>query len=60
MKMGFENVIQFKAEEDGCIYFYNPETGKWQTLCDYDKALPLSVIEQIRALKKKAEILPSV
>jgi hypothetical protein len=58
--MGFENIIQFKAEEDGCIYLYNPETGKWQVLCDCDKPLPLSVIEQIRGIKEKAKILPSV
>jgi hypothetical protein len=59
--MGDSN-LQFKADEDNCIYFYDTVTGKWRKVCDIDKPddLPLSVKRQVREIKDKAQVLPNV
>jgi hypothetical protein len=57
-----DKYIQYKAEEDECVYLYNVSIKKWQKVCDIDAPdkLPLSVIKQVRADKKKAQCLPDV
>ena len=55
--MGLENIIQFMAKEDGCIYFYDENLKTWKKICDIKSLsdLPLSVREQIREAQNNAE-----
>jgi hypothetical protein len=57
-----DNHIQFLAEEDGCVYVYEPTVGKWRKVCDVPELsqLPLSVKRQVRDIKDKAQMLPNV
>ncbi|MDR1232502.1 MAG: hypothetical protein LBK61_14005 [Spirochaetaceae bacterium] len=60
--MGDDKYVQYKADEDKCIYLYNTELRKWQRICDIGSPseLPISVIRQVRADKKRAAVLPDV
>ena len=55
--MGMDNVIQFPAEEDGCIYFYDESRETWKKICDIKSPaqLPLSIREQVREAQNKAD-----
>ena len=55
--MGFDNVIQFPADEDGCIYFYDEKRETWKKICDIKSPadLPLSVRERIRVAQNEAD-----
>ena len=57
--MGYENIIQFPAEEDGCIYFYDEKQETWKKICDINSPgdLPLSVRKQIRDAQNEADII---
>jgi hypothetical protein len=51
-KMGTE-VIQIKAEEDGCVYIYNFLTRNWSKLCDVKAPeLPNSVTRKIQEVQR--------
>jgi len=47
-------LIQIKADEDGCIYIYNVDTLKWQKLCDIKsiKELPNSVKTKVLEMQR--------
>ena len=55
--MGFDNVIQFKSEEDGCIYFYDESRKTWKKICDIISPadLPLDVRKQVREAQNEAD-----
>jgi hypothetical protein len=49
--MGQSEVIQIKADEDGCVYLYNVATDAWQKLCDIEAGeLPESVRNAVRKM----------
>jgi hypothetical protein len=54
--MGFD--IQFKSK-DGCIYGYIKEIDEWYKICPSD-TLPLDVLDQVKEIKKKAEVLKNI
>ena len=43
-------VLQIKADEDGCVYVCNLAAGKWQKVCDIvtPRDLPESVRKKLR------------
>ena len=47
-------VIQIKANEDGCIYLYNVATESWQKVCDIKTAneIPDSVKSKIQKMQR--------
>jgi len=47
-------LIQIKANGDGCTYVYNVDTKKWQKVCDVENAkkLPNSVRAKIVEMKR--------
>ena len=50
------DIKQFSATEDGCVYFYDTRLRRYRKICDvltYEE-LPLSVKRQIRAAKEEA------
>jgi hypothetical protein len=53
--MGNE-IMQFSATEDKCVYFYNERFKRYQKICDVMtfNELPTSVKRQIRAAKEEA------
>jgi hypothetical protein len=57
--MGFDNIIQFPATEDNCIYFYDENRGVWKKICDVASPaeLPLSVRKQVRKAQNEADIV---
>jgi len=46
-------IIQIKANEDGCIYIYNVGTKTWQKLSEIEstRELPKSVRNKIAAMQ---------
>jgi hypothetical protein len=57
-----DEFVQLKAEEDDCIYLFNPEKGIAGKICDIINVseYPPSIVRQIRELKKNAGRLPDV
>jgi hypothetical protein len=55
--MGFDNIIQFPAEEDGCVYFYDEKKGCYRKICDIASfsELPHSIKLQIKADQEEAK-----
>ena len=48
-----KDVIQIKADEDGCIYIYDVATDSWQKICDVNKReLPDSIREKVVRLQR--------
>jgi hypothetical protein len=47
-------IIQIKADEDGCIYMYNLATGTWQKVCDViaPNELPASVARKVAEMQR--------
>jgi hypothetical protein len=60
--MGIDSVMQFSAEEDGCIYFYDKKRETWKKICDINTPadLPLSVKKQVRDAQNQAELVLSL
>jgi len=54
--MGFENVEQFPATEDDCVYFYDEKRQTWKKVCDISvDELPVSVKNKVREEQSRAE-----
>ena len=51
-----DEIVQFKSEEDNCIYFYDEKIQKYRKICDIDspRDLPYSVRNQIKEAKEYA------
>jgi len=48
--------ILFPSKEDGCVYFYNEESGTWQKICNVSTGeLPLSVRQKVREEQDRAD-----
>jgi len=54
-----DNIIQFHAKEDGCIYFYDEKRETWKKVCNIKspRDLPLSVRKKVREVKNEANII---
>ena len=50
------DIKQFRAIEDGCIYFFDTKINRYRKICDIQsfEDLPISVKQQIKAAKKEA------
>jgi hypothetical protein len=52
--VGQGEILQIKADEDGCVYVCNLATGKWQKVCDITtpRELPESVRKKLRIAER--------
>ena len=50
------DVIQVKADEDGCIYIYDNNTKTWQKFCSHIpvRDVPKSVWEKLSGVQRSA------
>ena len=57
--MSLDNIMQFPAEEDNCIYFYDEKRKTWKKICDIESPtdLPPSVRKQVREAQNEADIV---
>jgi hypothetical protein len=51
------DIKQFYSPEDGCIYFYDADRGRYRKICDVGSFadLPFVIRQQIKAVKESAE-----
>ena len=51
-----KDILQFRATEDDCVYFYDPAVDRYRKICDVPsfRDLPRSVQQQIKLAKADA------
>ena len=54
--MSLENIEQFTAIEDDCVYFFDERRKTWKKVCDVQaNELPLSVKNRVREEQNRAD-----